>query len=269
MPDTGRLEPSVARRINGERVVVLGWTRAILLQLAHPLVAAGVHEHSRFRESPWAAAARLHSTIRAMLALTFGDEEATSRALEGILAIHRRVRGHLGTSVGCFPAGTPYSAEDPALVLWVHLTLLESLPLAYETLVRPLASGDRDAYCAESAWAAVRLGARAGEVPRSWRDAMAAMDDVRAAAILAVGPDARELARVLMSPAPVRAFPPLGWAHRLLTAGLLPPALRASYGIGWTSARQRRFDRVTSLVRHARRAVPDALARWPQARCRP
>ena len=76
----------MARRINGERVVVLGWTRAILLQIAHPLIAAGVHEHSRFRESPWAAAERLHSTIRAMLALTFGPEDATSRALEGILA---------------------------------------------------------------------------------------------------------------------------------------------------------------------------------------
>jgi uncharacterized protein (DUF2236 family) len=264
-----RLEPSVARRINGERVVVLGWTRAILLQIAHPLIAAGVHEHSRFRESPWAAAERLHSTIRAMLALTFGPEDATSRALEGILAIHRRVHGELRTSVGRFPAGTPYSAEDPALVLWVHLTLLESLPLAYETLVQPLASGDCDAYCAESAWVAVRLGARAEDVPRSWRAARAMIDDVHASATLAVGPEAGELARVLLSPAPVRAIPPRGWVHRLLTAGLLPPALRGSYGIDWTSTRQRRFDRVASLIRHARHATPDALVRWPQARYRP
>src|SRR5688572_1143257 len=153
-------EPSVARRINGERVVVLGWTRAILMQLAHPLIAAGVFEHSRFRESPWSAAERLHSTIQAMLALTFGTEAASMRALEGIRTIHRRVNGQLRTTVGRFPVGTPYSAEDPTLVRWVHLTLLESLPLAYEALVGPLEPGDRDAYCAESAEVAISLGGR-------------------------------------------------------------------------------------------------------------
>src|SRR5262245_46660614 len=115
---------SIAQRINGERLVVLGWTRAILLQIAHPLIAAGVHEHSRFRESPWVAAERLHSTIQAMLALTFGPDDAARKSLEGIRAIHRRVNGKLRTGVGRFAAGTQYSAEDPALVLWVHLTLL-------------------------------------------------------------------------------------------------------------------------------------------------
>jgi uncharacterized protein (DUF2236 family) len=246
-------------------MVVLGWTRAILMQIAHPLIAAGVHEHSRFRDSPWAAAERLHSTIRAMLALTFGAEDASSRALEGILAIHRRVHGQLRSAVGRFPAGTRYSAEDPALVLWVHLTLLESLPLAYETLVQPLASNDRDTYCAESAAVAVKLGARDDDVPRSWHGARTAIDEVYASGTLAIGPEADELAGVLMSPAPVRAIPPLGWMHRLLTAGLMPSSLRTSYRIEWSRARQQRFEQITALARGVRRATPDILARWPQA----
>src|SRR5688500_1347692 len=106
-------EPLISRRVNAERIVVLSWSRAILLQLAHPLVAAGVAEHSSFRHGRLTAAKRLHQTIRAMLALTFGDDRARTRALEGIRGIHRRVHGQLSTAVGIFPEGAPYSAEDP------------------------------------------------------------------------------------------------------------------------------------------------------------
>jgi uncharacterized protein (DUF2236 family) len=117
----------VARRINGERLVVLGWSRAILLQLAHPLIAAGVFDHSGFRSSPLAAIQRLHHTTQAMLAISFGDDRRRGAAIEGIRRIHTRVNGTLPDTVGPFPAGTPYSAEDPALLLWVHATLIESV----------------------------------------------------------------------------------------------------------------------------------------------
>src|SRR5918994_3653424 len=102
-------ERLVSRRVNAERIVVLSWSRAILLQLAHPLVAAGVAEHSSFRHGRLTAARRLHQTIRAMLALTFGDDGARTHALEGIRGIHRRVHGRLHAAVGFFPAGAPYS----------------------------------------------------------------------------------------------------------------------------------------------------------------
>src|SRR5205814_3480852 len=98
----------MAHRLNGERAVLFGWSRAILLQLAHPLIAAGVANHSSFRQGPFTAAARLHHTVRAMLALTFGTEAKRDAALAGIMAIHRRVHGTLEESVGPFPAGTPY-----------------------------------------------------------------------------------------------------------------------------------------------------------------
>src|SRR3990170_4336108 len=84
---------SVTWRINREIIVVAGWGRAILLQLAHPAVAAGVHHHSSFRGSLLSSFRRLHSTIGAMLSLTFGDSERMITAAAGINTIHDRVRG--------------------------------------------------------------------------------------------------------------------------------------------------------------------------------
>lgn len=103
---------TVSERINAERIGLAGWSRAILLQLAHPLVAAGVAEHSRFREGPLRAAMRLHHTVRAMTRLTFGTPAEYDAALQGILRIHRRVHGRLQTAVGPFPAGTSYTPSD-------------------------------------------------------------------------------------------------------------------------------------------------------------
>src|SRR3954467_5754712 len=103
---------SVTWQINREIVVVAGWGRAILLQLAHPLVAAGIEAHSTFRGSLWTSLGRLRSTIRAMLSLTFGDDDDVMATAAGINAIHDRVSGRLPVATGIFPAGQRYSAHD-------------------------------------------------------------------------------------------------------------------------------------------------------------
>jgi uncharacterized protein (DUF2236 family) len=258
--------PNVSHRLNGERAVLFGWGRAILLQLAHPLVAAGVHEHSSFRATPWAAATRLHATVRAMLALTFGVDAVRERALDGIRAIHRRVNGQLPEGVGRFPAGTVYSAEEPALVLWVHLTLLESVPLVFELLVAPLTDADRDAYCAEAAPLAIALGASANDVPTRWADAQASIERTYRSGAIAVGAQARELASAVLSPRIGRLVPPLASLNRVVTIGLLPREVRAQYGFHWDQDRQRRFRTATAALRRLRKQLPDALALWPEAR---
>ncbi len=84
---------SITWKVNREVVVVAGWGRAILLQLAHPAVAAGVHGHSSFRGSLRSSLRRLHSTVRAMLSISFGDSEQMITAAAGINMIHSRVRG--------------------------------------------------------------------------------------------------------------------------------------------------------------------------------
>ena len=123
-----------------------------------------------------APAVRLHHTIRAMLSLTFGSEAEREATLNAINAIHRRVNGVLREAAGHFRAGTPYSAEDPALLIWVYVTLVESSVLTYTQLVAPLGDGERDQYCREAAPVAYALGAR-HDVPQTWAEITAYLDE--------------------------------------------------------------------------------------------
>lgn len=257
MPD------AVSRRLNAERLVVLGWPRAILLQLAHPLVAAGVADHSSFRSGPLTAMARLHHTIRAMLAVTFGDPTAHAAAIERIRDIHRRVNGRLPAAAGIFPAGTIYSAENPDLVLWVHVTLLETIPMVYDRIVEPLTEEDRDRYCAEAASTAIELGARDEEVPRSWVGVLEYLDRTYASGAIAVSAQARDLAHAVVSPP---AIAPLAASTRVLTIGLLPPHIRSAYGFDWSARDEQRLDRTCKRLRAIRRILPQPIALWPEAR---
>jgi uncharacterized protein (DUF2236 family) len=256
----------VSRRINAERLVMFGWSRAILMQLAHPLVAAGVAEHSSFRGGGVSAILRLHHTIRVMLALAFGDESARRAALDGIRAIHRRVNGRLPAAVGMFPAGTPYTAEDPDLLLWVHATLLESIPMVYELLVQPLTREERDAYCAEGVAVAVDLGARSHQVPRTWAENAVYLERMSRSGAIAVGTQARELATLVLSPPFARLAAPAAWTNWVITVGLLPDDMRRQFGFVWSERNAGRMQRVAAVLRSARRVTPNALALWPEAR---
>lgn len=259
-------EPVVARRLNRERIVLLGWPRAILLQLAHPLVAAGVVEHSAFRGGALAAVARLRHTARAMLSLTFGDERRREAALSHIHRIHKRVHGTLERPAGVYPAGSPYTARDPALLLWVHATLLESIAGIYQRTVRPLTPADLDAFCAESAPTLVALGGDAAAAPRTWSALGDYLERMHRSGALAVSDAARELARAILSPRMAGVPVPGGGAHRLITIGLLPEPIREAYGFGWDAARARRLDRLFRVLRGARRLTPDVLATWADSR---
>jgi uncharacterized protein (DUF2236 family) len=258
--------PSVAWRVNAERLVVLGWTRAILLQFAHPLVAAGVHDHSGFRGSPLAAVQRLRHTVGAMLALSFGSEIERERTIATIRAIHRRVNGTLGAAVGPFPAGTRYSAEDPALVLWVHLTLLESIVMTYEMLVGPLTDRERDAYCEESACVAIALGASEADVPRTWHGVRVGIERVTASGVIVISAEARALARAVVRPRGASITGPVMWCNEALTVGLLPAPLREQYGFRWQAHQRRAFGLIVGAIRLIRRYAPNRVALWRDAR---
>jgi uncharacterized protein (DUF2236 family) len=257
---------SITWRVNAERIVLLGWARAILLQLAHPLVAAGVFDHSGFRGTPYAAASRLYHTVHAMLSLTFGEEVARQKTLDAIRAIHRRVNGVLPESTGRYPSGTRYSAEDPDLVLWVHATLIESVVLVYERLVAPLTTAERDEYCAEAFPIAVALAARENEVPRTWADLHAYLECMYTSNAITVGTQGRELARAVLSPSGGWLVAPATWINRMITIGLLPSVVREHYAMTWTARHERTVARLVASLRLMRRLLPDAIALWPDAR---
>src|SRR5690348_16107402 len=140
----------ISWRIHRERVLLAGWGRAILLQLAHPMVAQGVAEHSAFTTERWGWVRRLHRTLDAMLALTFGSPDDAAGAAARINAIHDRVHGRLDHAAGGRAPATAYSAHDPALLAWVHATLLDSFLGAYRLFVGPLSPAEADRYCLEA-----------------------------------------------------------------------------------------------------------------------
>ena len=253
---------SVVHRINAERLVVIGWTRAILMQVSHPLIAAGVNTHSTFRDGALAPVRRLHGTVTAMLGLTFGTPEEQAQVIGRIRAIHTRVNGTLPERVGRYPAGTRYSAEDPALVLWVHLTLIDTSIKVYEALIGTLTAAERDEYCRESAGVAVALGAVPEAVPRSWQAASALCDATLGSGDLVVGADARALAQALLHSSVVNVTGPVAWASRLLTTGWLPDDLRQQYGLPWDTGRERRFQQLVAATRRLRPWMPGRLAHW-------
>ncbi len=257
---------TITERVNGERLIVLAWGRAILMQLAHPLMAQGVADHSSFRDTPLERVRRLHGTIKAMLDLTFGDARASGTAADRINAIHDRVHGRLAEGAGRWAAGTPYSATDPQLLTWVEATLLDSMPLAYQHLVAPLAPADVDGYCGEASAASERLRIPAGLVPASRAALDTYLQGMLASDVLAVTTVARELAREVIDPPGARALWPVATVARLAAIGWLPPRLRAAYGFSWDLDDEARLMAWCRRLRTARRFVPDSWARWSVAR---
>jgi uncharacterized protein (DUF2236 family) len=256
---------SISRTIHRERLALLGWGRAIAMQFAHPLVAAGVGDHSSFGSGRIARFKRLHGTVRAMLSLTFGDETSAFETARGINTIHDRVHGVLKTAAGRFPAGTPYSAHDPILLHWVLMTLLDSIPLAYTRVVGPLSAGELDQYCQES-WRLGRwLGIPEDMLPHSMDDVRTTVQRVLASGDLVVTDTARELLKDVLYPPFQAAYWPAARVTRLATIGLLDPGLREQYGLAWTPRDERAFNRWTRGLRVARSITPGWIRYWPEA----
>lgn len=263
------LPSTVSRRVNGEVVVLLGWGRTILLQLAHPLVAAGVAQHSGFGGGPLNYFRRTHRTVGAMLALTFGSTEEVRERADRINAIHKRVHGVLREPTRHFPADTPYSATDPELLQWVHATLVDSQLRAYELFVETLAAAERDRYCAEAAAVAPLLHIPDHVLPTDAAALDRYLHRMYASPVIEVTESARDLAQALLFPPGGSLTGPAMALGRLATVGLLPQDIRVAYGLPWGSGRQRRLLRAAAAVRGVRRMLPPMLREWPAARRRP
>jgi len=264
--DGGDLKRTEAWRLNAERIVLFGWTRAILLQLAHPLIAAAVSQHGSFRRGRLQPVLRLRHTVRAMQSLTFGSEARRTETIKRINALHRTINGTLDEEIGPFRRGTRYSAEDPALLLWVHATLVESVPLAYERFVGPMTDAERDRYCDEAAWMVEALGGTDRPIPRTAAAVRQYIDEMYASGHIVVSATARELARGVLQPPFAWTAWPATRVNWLFAVGLLPAHLQAQYGFTWTTRDEQALRRWTRVLSALRRLIPDALATWRQSR---
>jgi uncharacterized protein (DUF2236 family) len=249
--------------VNRELALLIGAGRALLMQLAHPLVAAGVAAHSRFAEDPLG---RLVRTLDPMYAMVFGPPERTAGAMARLRATHARVVGVLPEAIGAYPAGTRYDAGDPALALWVHATLIDTSLHVYDRFVTPLAPAARARYYADSRELARMLGIPEALTPATLAAFERYVADMIASDALAVGATARELARLVFHPPAARSLRAIAPVVELVTAGLLPPRLRDLYGYRWSSGRERLMAMAAWLLRRALPALPACLRIAPPAR---
>ena len=254
-PAAGIFGPdSVIWRIDREAAVFLGAGRALLLQLAHPWVAAAIAQHSRSLADP---IGRFHRTFSIVFTIVFGTTDQAFAAARRLHLRHTAISGTLTEDAGAFAAGSAYCANDVAALRWVHATLTDTALLAYQLVNPPLSARDRERYYADAQVFAALFGIPQSALPQSWPDFARYVDDMFSSDMLAVGSAARSVAAELFYGAGTRLRAPF-W-YRALTASLLPPRLRDAFELPHDPSELRSVERVLTVFRHVHPWVPARL----------
>jgi uncharacterized protein (DUF2236 family) len=221
-------DDSMIRRLHRERALALSGPRALLMQAAHPLAVAGLLAHSSALEDPYV---RLARTAQVMNVITFGARRDADRLTRRVRAMHGSVSGTLPETVGRYPAGTPYRADDPELLLWILYTLVDSTEVVYRTYVRRLQADDREALWKDYRLVGRLFGLRRSDMPPSAADLRDYGRQMLAGDVLRVGDWARRRAREIVLEPPVRDLArPLLETVNFITIALLPDRIREQYG---------------------------------------
>ena len=264
MGDRGLFGPgSITWRVNREGSILIGGGAAAILQVAHPLVAAGVGEHSRYDVDPWG---RLVRTLEITTKMTFGTTADAQEGSRAIQMAHKRVHGKLPWDAGRFPAGTPYDANDPELAMWVHATLVATSLTVYTHWIAPLAISEQRRFYEEQKAIGELFGVPRDVQPATLADFYDYYDDMQASDVLAWTPVLQDVARSVMKPALPLHGRPLVDALNLATVWLLPAPLRDELGLTWGPNRERLLDASRALVRRALPLLPGIVREFPAAR---
>ena len=239
-PHAGLFGPgSLAWEIGSDVALFAGGGRAALLQLAHPMVAYAIDQHSRTRAD---VLGRFQRTFDNVFAMMFGDLEAAFAAARRVHRVHARIHGVIPEAVGGWAAGTPYHANDAGALRWVHATLVDT------TLeIRRLIDGAPpphvlDRYVFEMNRFALLFGIPRTLLPADHAAHVKYMTEMLASDRIAVAPCAREMAAFLIGrgvPGGDRSQSIVGRLGEALTHLLLPPHLAAQLGLRGTPMRAR------------------------------
>jgi uncharacterized protein (DUF2236 family) len=263
---------SMAWRLNREATLLLGaGPRALLMQLAHPLIAEGVDQHSDFRADPWR---RLRGTLRSYLAIVYGTRTTARAEIRRLNGLHRRVTGPvLDPAARAFSGAERYDARDPILAAWVHATLVDATLVAHHAWIQPLTREERTRFYAETRPIGLAFGIPDALLPADL-DAFEAYlaEQVGPGGPIRVTPTARDLARTVLNPPlgplhpALAGIPPRISAWTLWPAvGLLPAAVRADYGLAWGPRERAVAAWLTTGFRAWRPILPRGFRTMPQA----
>jgi uncharacterized protein (DUF2236 family) len=246
-------------RVNREWLIILAAARAAMMELAHPLVAAGVAYHSNFRQD---SLGRLYRTFRMMMHVTFGNQHTARQACQRVHRCHNGVQGVLMEKGVPLPAGTHYQANDPQLKLWVLATLVDSILLVHDLFVTPLSPAEKAAYYRDSQLLGQLLGIPRQVMPATYPDFTTYVETMIAGEVLTVSDTAREVAQAIFAP---RLIGPLLRSLSFAGIGLLPARLRQEFHFPWDERREQRLHRLAVICRRLRFWLPDWLCVQPEA----
>jgi uncharacterized protein (DUF2236 family) len=239
---------SMTWHVDREAAIFLGAGRALLLQLAHPWVAAAIGQHSDAFADP---VGRFHRTFGVVLTMVFGRLE---QSLDAARALHRRhaaISGTMPEAAGPFPVGSWYCANSVPALRWVHATLMETALMVYGLVLPRLTPHERERYYAESRMFAGLFGIPQASLPECWSAFSAYTQAMVQSEILSVTDSARALAHRLL--AGTDTWLPIPASYRALTAELLPPRLRRAFALDHGRAERRAAG---DLLGWARRIYP-------------
>lgn len=249
-------EGSMLRRVQEQRSVGLMYgQRALGIGAISPVNFVGTLIHTRSPERPFQ---RLARTGRTFETIFFGTRAEADEALASVHRQHERVTGELTRDAGPFPAGTPYSAFDPDLMLWTVAVMADSAQVFYELLVGPLDGDEREGLWADYVRFAELFGMPRDAAPSSYAEFRAYWEERLADGFLT--DEARYMGTAVMFEIPTTRVRRPGLAlHNLLMLGSLPPPVRELYGFEWSTAKARGFRAAVAALRGSRRAMPHRM----------
>lgn len=256
---------STLRRVQEERLVGLFFgQRALAIGALNPLNYVGTAEHTKGKLRPFK---RLASTGNAFETIFFGTREEADRVLASVGRMHERVRGALPEDAGRFPAGTPYSAYDPELMLWTVAVAAESAHFFFELFVRPLTPAESDAFWRDYVRFGELFGMPAAVAPVGWREFRAYWDERLASADMHLTEEARYMGHATAFEIPLPThLQPAKRVHDLIMLGSLPPRVREIYGLPWTQAHATAFRAAVHALRTGRTLAPRVVTQGQNKR---
>jgi uncharacterized protein (DUF2236 family) len=252
--DVGLFGPeSVSWRVHTEPVLWLAGLRALYLQALHPRAIAGVMQNSDFRRDAWG---RLMRTAEYVGTVVFGTTADAQAAGSRVRRIHQRLRAEDPVT------GKQFRIDEPDLLLWVHVTEVESFVTTAHRAGAPLSAADVDSYFAEQVRAAELVGLDADTVPASAAEVEEYYRQVRPA--LSAGRLTAEVTKFLTVPPMPRlvglAGGRLGWLAVSATGfALLPRWARRLYGLPGLPTTDLSATLTVKALRRAIALVPGAL----------
>jgi uncharacterized protein (DUF2236 family) len=250
---------SAVWRYAGDARLIATGAYAILLQVGHPTVGAGVSEHSDFRADPWG---RLLRTLDYSYAMTYGGPAVAGEMGRRIREMHKHIKG-------VKPDGERYHALEPEAYAWVHATLAHSIVRGHELLGSPMSPGEIEDFYVDWRRAGRLIGIRERDLPSSWADFghyFEWMVEERLERTAAVD----EVLESLSSPTrpPLDFLPEAVWRvarvpamHQtnLVTAGLMPTQLRRRFGVSWSLSKENQLRALAAASRAATPLLPRTL----------